>query len=83
MNLMVRTCFKISQGKATLTPSRVARVYFIAPIKTVILAGKEGPKVIRACARNSLHGGNPILFQDGRVFPEQKHGSCSCKLRMT
>jgi len=81
--MMVRKRLRVSlRKKAALTPRRIAHVYLPVPIETVILVGKEGPKVVRARSRNGLHAGNSILFEGGRVFPEQKHGGGLRKLRM-
>lgn len=66
---MVRIRLK-SLGNEKLTPCRVANVHFPVSVEVVIPVSKHGPEVVRARARNGLHGGNSILFEDRRVFPE-------------
>ena len=66
----------------TLTPCRVADVHFPVPIEAIILVGKEGPVVVRACARDGLHGGNSVPDEGRRVIPEKKHSGSPRKLRM-
>ena len=58
------------QGYETLTPRRVANVYLPIPVEAIIPLRKEGSEVVRARARNGLHGGNSILAEDRRAFPE-------------
>jgi len=69
-------------GHEPLTPRRVTDVHLPVPIKVIIPVGKESPEVVRACARDGLHGGNSILDEGGRIFPEQEYRSRPRKLRM-
>jgi len=72
----------MKKGRGTLTPRRVADVHFPVPIEAIILVGKEGPIVVRTCARDGLHGGNSILDEGGRAFTEKKHCGRPRKLRV-
>ena len=72
----------MKEGHETLTPRRVADVHFPVSIEVIILMGKEGSIVVRACARDGLHRGDSILDNGGRVFTEEEHGRRSRKLRM-
>lgn len=62
--------FSMNEGCETLTPRGVANVQLTFPVKAIIPVDKESPEIIRPCARNGLHGRNPILSKDRRVFSE-------------
>ena len=72
----------MEKGDETLTPRRVTNVRLPLPIEAIILMGKEGPEMVCSRAGNCLHSGNSVLVEHGRIFPEQKHGGGSRKLRM-